>query len=43
MTCLLIGEQLLHGYDIAQTLLAVEGVLPLLPAFQPRARMHAVR
>lgn len=44
MTCLLIGEQLLHGYDIAQTLgaewpieteparLAVQAVLPLLPA-----------
>jgi hypothetical protein len=43
MTCLLIGEQLLHGYDMAQTLgaewiieaesarLAVQAVLPLLP------------
>ena len=44
MTCLLIGEQLLHGYDMAQTLgaewiieaestrLAVQAVLPVLPA-----------
>jgi hypothetical protein len=43
MTCLLIGEQLLHEYDMAQTLdtewsieaeparLAVQAVLPLLP------------
>lgn len=44
MTCLLIGEQLLHGYDMAQALgaewpieteparLAVQALLPLLPA-----------
>jgi SCP-2 sterol transfer family protein len=44
MTCLLIGEQLLHGYDMAGALsvewpieteparLAVQAVLPLLPA-----------
>lgn len=44
MTCLLIGEQLLHGYDMAQALaaewpieteparLAVQAVLPFLPA-----------
>ena len=43
MTCLLIGEQLLHGYDMAQALgtewsieaeaarLVVQAVLPLLP------------
>jgi MDMPI C-terminal domain len=43
MTCVLIGEQLLHGYDMAQTLgaewpieaeparLVVQAVLPLLP------------
>lgn len=48
MTCVLMGEQLLHGYDIAQTLgsswpiepeparLVVQAVLPLLPGLVDR-------